>query len=104
MKASIFNSYFDALAHLLGKSAHHYFTATEFVAGGESVCSRGFEDELAEGQDEPLSAEVASTLVDYAANNGTVAGVAVASGDAHMGYILLHYTHDGDIVRFVTFQ
>lgn len=104
MKATIFSSYFEALALLLGKSAHHYFTATEFVAGGESACSRCFEDQLAEGHDEPLSAEVASTLVDYAANNGTVAGVEIAIGDEHKGYILLHYTHDGDVVRFVAFQ
>ena len=104
MKSTIFLSYFDALAHVLGKSAHHYFTATEFVAGGDSACSRGFEDELAEGHDEPLSAEVARTIVGYAANNGTVARVEIAIGDEHKGYILMHYTHEGDVVRFVTYQ
>lgn len=97
-------TYLEALAHVTAGTPH-YFTCTE-VAGvyGTDSASDGLSCAVERLLLEPsLSADMTSTLLDCSMGSDDVAAVCVGT-EEHLGYIIMHYTTRGDIVRFVAIR
>lgn len=97
-----FRSMLSAVAFILGEDSDQYFSMVEnrqWVADAiEELPSWTPED-----MKKPGMAEICGTLMDYAVKSPDVVGVSVDS-EKHMGCILAHYTHRGEIVRFVAIK
>lgn len=103
---AVFRSMLSAVAYVLGDNADHHFEMVEntqtraFILADISSIPAFTPEQLAD----PLAAGIASTFVDFAlGEDSTVAGVTLGS-EAHYGFILSHYTREGEIIRFVAFR
>lgn len=96
-------TYLAALAHVT-KYSEHYFTCTEVDWGGSDSASLGCHSAVeATLLSHSLSAAVTETLLDFGMGRDGVDAVCIGARD-HCGYILMHYTEDGEVVRFVAIR
>ncbi len=81
----------------------HVYTITDTETLSQGVYATALEDLNAQLPPEPLSAALASVLVDLRFSKDRTAIYALGS-EAHYGYILAHYSSNSEVLSFHTFM